>query len=106
MYSSPTVGQTPVFRFYNGNTGAHFYTISQSERDSVVSNLPVFQYEGVRWYAQTTSGNASIPIYRFYNQRTGAHFYTVSASERDFVIANYAEFKYEGIAYNAWSSSL
>ena len=42
----------PVFRFYNIDTGAHFYTASTSERDQALANSTQFVY-GV-----TTSGGS------------------------------------------------
>ncbi|MBS0430486.1 MAG: VCBS repeat-containing protein [Proteobacteria bacterium] len=98
-------GAQPVFRFYNVRTGTHFFTISEYERDQVQAKYPeVYTYEGVAWYAVTTSEAGSSPVYRFYNTKTGTHFYTLSAGERDSVIARYREYSYEGIAYYAWLS--
>ena len=43
---------SPVYRFWSGTNGTHFYTISQAERDKVISQYPdVYEYEGVAWYA-------------------------------------------------------
>ena len=43
----------PVYRFLNKTLGsAHFYTMSEAEKDAVIANYPdVFQYEGVAYYA-------------------------------------------------------
>ena len=41
---------TPVHRFYNTNNGTHFYTSSEAEKTSVISNLTQYNYEGVSWY--------------------------------------------------------
>lgn len=38
---------TPVHRFFNHNTGTHFFTTSETERQLVLQNLPQFQYEGI-----------------------------------------------------------
>lgn len=97
--------QSAVFRFFNRDTGAHFYTINQTERDFVSATYPAFLYEGPIWYAQTASGSGSTPIYRFFNKRTGAHFYTINQAERDFVIAQYPDFIYENVAYHAWTEA-
>jgi len=52
----------PVYRFWSGTMGCHFYTISEAERDNLVSNFPqVWTLEGVAWYAyppQWDSGQA------------------------------------------------
>lgn len=92
---------TPVFRFYNARTGAHFYTSSVAERDFVIARLPEFGYEGQRFQAANQPGAGLSPVFRFYNATTGAHFYTISAAERDFVIDRLPEFKYEGPTWYA-----
>ncbi len=47
--SSPTT--TELYRFYNTNTGTHFYTASQVEMEHVkVELVGVMKYEGVAFY--------------------------------------------------------
>lgn len=43
----------PVYRFLNLTLGsAHFYTISEAEKDAVIANFPdVFEFEGIAYYA-------------------------------------------------------
>jgi hypothetical protein len=47
------VDAMPVYRFLNKTLGsAHFYTISEAEKDAVIANYPdVFEYEGIAYYA-------------------------------------------------------
>ena len=92
---------SPVFRFYNTQTGTHFYTISVPERDMVLARYPQFAYEGPAYYASPTQQAGQLPVYRFYNTRTGTHFYTQSEAEKAFVIATYPVFAFEGPAYYA-----
>jgi hypothetical protein len=91
----------PVYRFYNNLTGVHFYTISGSERDTVLNNYPQFLYEGAVFWAYNNQEVGTSPVYRFYNTRLGTHFYTQSETEKNFVIANYPVFTYEGAVYYA-----
>ena len=91
-----------VFRFYNVETGVHFYTASVAERDSVVQNLPQFKYEG-NAFDVTTDVGAGPEVYRFYNVQTKTHFYTASEVERDSVRANLSQYQYEGPAYTAYA---
>jgi hypothetical protein len=43
---------SPVYRFWSGQRGAHFYTVSENERDYVIANYAaLWAYEGVAWYA-------------------------------------------------------
>ena len=96
---SPAVApstRTPVYRFFNSRTGAHFYTAKAVERDAVIASYPEFKYESIVFYANSGETAGLNPVYRFYNARTGAHFYTIKQAERDAVVASYPEFKLDG----------
>ncbi|MBH1963248.1 MAG: serine protease [Comamonadaceae bacterium] len=98
----PTGGElTPVFRFFNASTGAHFYTNSVLERDFVISTYPAFHYEGPTFSAFPHTGPGLAPVYRFFNIQTSAHFYSNSAAERDYVLDTYPQFQYEGPTWYA-----
>ena len=96
-----TSSRKPVYRFYNNKTATHFFTALADERDYVIANYPVYQYEGVGFYASAKSSAAPNAVYRFYNLNTGAHFYTIDPSERDYVTAHYPMFKPEGEVWYA-----
>jgi len=96
--------RSSMYRFYNIITGTHFYTISEEEKDSVMQNLPQYHYEGIAYYAYTTSQSGTLPMYRFYNVNTGTHFYTISEEEKNSVIQNLPQYHYEGIAYYAYTT--
>ncbi|MCB2016339.1 MAG: hypothetical protein KDF54_02275, partial [Hydrogenophaga sp.] len=100
-----SVTLTPVFRFFNQQSSAHFYTISVAERDRVLSTLSQFQYEGAAFLASTTPDPSLSPVHRFFNVRTGVHFYTISEDERQRVQQTLPDFRYEGVAYHASLSS-
>ncbi len=70
-----------MYRLYNPNSGEHFYTASEVERDHLVS--VGWTYERVGWVAP--SGGE--PVYRLYNPNAGEHHYTVSVEERDQLIS-------------------
>lgn len=57
-------GMTPLYRFFNKVVGSHFFTISDTERDSVIANLSsTYNYEGVAYYvASDTSSAAAAPL--------------------------------------------
>jgi len=80
-----------MYRLYNPNSGEHFYTSNQGERNHLVS--VGWNYEGVGWDAPLTGK----PIYRLYNKNAGDHHYTGSAEERDGLVAK--GWTYEGIAW-------
>lgn len=99
-FAADSHGRSAVFRFYNAQTGAHFYTASVEQRDAVIAVFPAFQYEGVAFYAYSQQAGAGlVPVYRFYNQQNASHVYTVSTSERDAMRANPAVFSDEGVAW-------
>jgi hypothetical protein len=98
--ASATNMTTPLYRFYNKKTGTHFYTASQTERDSVVAKLSgTFKLEGVA-YNVSSEPTASTPVYRFFNKKTGTHFYTASQTEKESVVAKLSgTYRFEGIAF-------
>ncbi len=91
------VETVPMFRLYNPNSGEHFYTGSEEERDNLVGEG--WNYEGIAWNAPVTS---SKPVYRLYNAYAGDHHYTLSAGERDELVA--AGWRYEGVCWNSWET--
>jgi lysyl endopeptidase len=97
-------GLSPVFRFFNTRTGAHFYTINVGERDNVIATLPQYSYEGIKWYAQTSNNSGTTPLYRFFHTMNGTHFYTINSVERDNVINLLPVYSYENVAYNVWQT--
>ena len=92
-----------VYRFFNNNTGVHFYTGNETERDAVLE-LPNFIFEGASYESiDPLTGNPEpSPVYRFLNQDTGVHLYTISEVERDFVDENLDNFVFEGEAFFAY----
>lgn len=92
----------PVWRFYNGSTGAHFFTRNAAERDHIRTHLsPPFNYEGQAFHVASAASTGLSPVHRFFNTRTGVHFYTISETERRHVAATLPHSAYEGVAYHA-----
>ncbi|MFN3253690.1 hypothetical protein [Roseibium album] len=103
---APDADNSPyeVYRFYNTLTGSHFFTTSQTERDSIITNTPTMTYEGNVFDSNATAANGGSAVYRFYNTATGTHFYTANAEEAANISANLPYFNDEGIVYYAHSS--
>ncbi|NBC31865.1 MAG: S8 family serine peptidase [Alphaproteobacteria bacterium] len=97
-------GPPAVFRFFNTDTGAHFYTASEAERDRVITSLDAFDFEGPSFGFAPGDDPASEPVFRFFNSETGVHFYTISEEERDFIISTLPRFQFEGEAYAAYEA--
>ena len=91
-----------VYRFFNNNTGVHFYTGDEIERDAVLE-LPNFSFEGASYESidPLTGEPEPLPVYRFFNTVTGVHLYTVSEAERD-ATQELDNFSFEGEAFFAY----
>jgi hypothetical protein len=84
--------------------GTHLYTINSDERDSVLTDLPHFKFEGIAYYALNSGGTppaGGATLHRFFNVQSRSHFYTADTSEFQNVFANQSSlgFKYDGQAF-------
>ncbi len=97
-------GLAPVYRFWSNALGAHFYTISEIERDYVIDNLPAWTYEGPVFYAYPEGSQpvGASPVYRFWSDILSTHFYTIDEAEKDYVIDNLPSWEYETVAWYAY----
>jgi hypothetical protein len=73
--SAPPGGSTTVYRFYQGSSHAHYYTLNASVYPSG------FVYEGVMGYETSTPlyDPSNAPVYEFFNSSTGDYFYSKSS---------------------------
>jgi len=94
----------PLYRFYNPQLSAHFYTADKNEKEEVIKKFPYFQYEGIAYYVYSGQKASLLPVYRFYNVKTGVHFYTIDELEKEQIILMLPQFRYEGIAFYAFTS--
>lgn len=99
--TGPNDGLFDVYRFFNVDTGAHFYTASEAERDGLISTNASFRFEGNAFDSNANS-STGVAVTRFYNSETGVHFYTASESERASVAASLPQFVEEGTVYFAY----
>ena len=81
-----------MHRLYNPNSGEHFYTAADNEKDFLVS--AGWKDEGEGWKAPEQSDT---PVYRLYNANAGDHHYTLNATEKDFLVS--VGWTYEGIGW-------
>ena len=99
-----------VYRFFNNDTGVHFYTASDEER-SAVADLNNFSYEGASYVGvgvgvdPLTGSSDPLPVYRFLNEDTGVHLYTISETERD-AVEELDNFSFEGEAFFAYETEV
>ena len=101
-------GRENVYRFFNQNTGVHFYTASEAERDNIVDNLPNFNSEGVSYKVvdSLTGAENTDVVHRFLNQDTEVHIYTIDENERSFIAENFDNYIYEGEVFAAYTSQV
>ena len=88
-----------VFRFFNTETGTHFYSNSVPESTVIMASLPQFQLEGTAFRSADIANGLTASVYRFNNTQTGTHFFTQSAIERDSILNNLPHYSFEGEAY-------
>lgn len=92
-FGQPGSGGVAVYRFYNTQTGHHFFTVSESERALVrrestdpsytpENGVWPFLDEGVGFVAYANgSAAASLPVFRFFSPTLNRHFFTANVEE-------------------------
>ncbi|MCC0175804.1 hypothetical protein I4641_02260 [Waterburya agarophytonicola K14] len=107
---SPEVTEgAPIYRFFIRDQGVHFYTPSEVERDSIIENLPRYEFEGEAYVGVPQDEDlltGAKPVYRFFNTSTGVHLYTIADVERDSIIENLPNYTYEGITYHGYDTQV
>lgn len=103
--SAEDANVAPVFRFWSPQLTSHFYTIDQTERDYVQTELSNFwTYEDIAFYAYPAGSQppGAIPVHRFWSELLACHFYCVDDFEL-FATMNYIASVWtdEGIAWYA-----
>ena len=87
------IPSVPMFRMYNPNSGEHFYTGSEEERNNLVK--VGWKYEGVGFNAPVIGE----PVYRIYEPTSGEHLYTMDRSEVYDLLND--GWNYESVAWNS-----
>lgn len=84
---------TSVYRFYNTQTGHHFFTASEAEKSTIIkestdssytpdNGVWPFVYEGVGFTAYSTPNHTdAVPVFRFYSSTLNRHFFTSDTNE-------------------------
>ena len=100
-------GSVGVHRFYNTQTGHHFFTVNQQEvnyiKNMSASGAWPFLYEDIRFNVYATDPTPSfkgqeIPVYRFYSESLNRHFFTSDLTEVN-LIKTTGIWTSEGIAF-------
>lgn len=99
----------PVYRFWSSKLDAHFWTISEIEKNLVIEEYSDdWTFEGVVFYAYAAGEQplSARPVHRFWSDQLGHHFYTISETEKDLLIENYPTvWTYEGVGWYAFQDA-
>ncbi len=83
----------PMHRMYDPNSGEHFYSGSELERDFLVE--AGWHYEGVGF----NFPEEGAPVHRLYDPVHGEHLYTMDEAEMNKLLDE--GWQYEGVAFNS-----
>lgn len=91
---------SPIYRFQNLNArGTYLYAATQ-ERNSILTNFPNFDEEGVAFNVSLEAREDFIPLYRFQSLLVPGTYIYVGDEERTDIIDNFSEtFTEEGLAF-------
>jgi hypothetical protein len=99
----------PVYRFWSSLFFSHFYTISEEEKNQVISLYSdVWAYEDVAFYAYPEKHQpaGTSPVYRFWSDTLVGHAYTIDAAEKDkWINESPKVWTYESIAWYAYTNA-
>lgn len=93
----------PVYRYFNPEVVAHFYTTSEVEQQFVQTYHPSWHYEGIAWWSPAQPGDGVSPVYRSYQYLPGVHHYSTQTQVRDAWQAD-TGLLYDGLAYYVWDA--
>ena len=97
----------PVYRFWSQRRAAHFYTISEQEKD-IADRATIgymWTYEGVAFYAYPEGHQpaGAKPVYRFWSDTSGQAFlHDQRAGEAEIVDQYSYTWTLEGVAWYAY----
>lgn len=102
---SSTDDRFPVHRFFNSEVKDHFYTISESEKNMLITDILnwKYNYEGIEFYTTKKQQSNNYPVYRFYSPTAKNHMYTISESEKNALLGDPDNWRYEGIEFYAYT---
>ncbi|MCB2187327.1 MAG: VCBS repeat-containing protein [Deltaproteobacteria bacterium] len=105
MSAEQAPGAVPLHRLYNPNAGRHYYTKSNSERDSLVTLGWNFERdEGNLFTSAAVAPADATEVFHLYHPVIGTHLYTKNAGEAAWVVANlppWVQHTSLGWAYNS-----
>ncbi len=109
VYSrAATEDLTPVHCFWSDRQGSYLYTISESEKDRLITRFSIdrWSYQGVAFYAypEESRPDEAKGVYRFWSDRLGSSFYTMDEVEQQEYRADTRTWSFEGVAWYAFET--
>jgi hypothetical protein len=97
-----------IYRFWSNTLGAHFYTMSNQEKNYLDFNVSknVWNYEKVAYKAlpDNSPDSEAFPVYRYWSNTLRGHFFTISDDDKNFIAQHYDSntWNLEKIAFKAY----
>lgn len=76
-----------IFRFFNPETGSHYFAPGTAQRDTIAGNNPSWINEGMAFEAATVDTSALSAVVRLYNPISQRHLFTSNEAEINIVQA-------------------
>jgi hypothetical protein len=91
-----------VYRFFDNVHGTHFFTASESEKNTILGTRPDLIFEPSSSFLEhAVQLPGDVPVYRFFDSNFGTHFYTGDVNERSTILASRPDLVPEGIGFYA-----
>jgi len=76
-------GVSPVYRFFDTESGEHFFTIDEAQKDSIRADLGDYVFEGISYYAfESQPENIdTVPLYQTFNSATESYVYSTNSDD-------------------------
>jgi hypothetical protein len=104
--AAPLPGLSPVHKFWAKDGQTQFYTISETEKASLLGEYAhAYRYDGVAFYAypQGQQPAQTKAVHRFMNLADNSHFYTANEDEVSWLKGSFSLiFTYEGVVFYAY----
>ena len=100
----PENGDAAVHQFVHQDSGAHFYTTSEEEKNHIAKRRSnIYSYLGVAFDAYSHGlgeSNGKLAVFRYYNTDSESHVYSTDAYEQNILNKSLSHVN-EGIAWYA-----
>ena len=78
-------GVSPVYRFFDMESGEHVFTIDEAEKDALNEDLGSYVFEGISYYAFESQPEDidTVPLYQMFNSDTESYVYSTNSEDLD-----------------------